>query len=273
MDEMEQWPELLVAENVAGFISGAKGENYKVFHNELIKRGYHIGPILLDAVRWVPQSRPRVFVIAVKNNIEIPGNLKSEGPNWLHSDTMIRVQNELDHWIWWNLPEPTLRQGKLTDLIEWDAPRDEPGKTQQLLKLLSALHLSKLKEYDGVVTTGYKRTRNGKQTLELRFDGIAGCLRTPQGGSSRQFVIFKNGNKYSSRLLSTREVARLMGAPESYILPEKYNDAYKAMGDAIAVPAVQYLTEFLLFPLMNAIKMQREKENSDGNLISTAFGL
>jgi DNA (cytosine-5)-methyltransferase 1 len=107
----------------------------------------------------------------------------------------------------------------------------------------------------------------------LRFDGIAGCLRTPEGGSSRQFIIFKNGDKYSSRLLSTREVARLMGAPDSYILPKVYNEAYKAMGDAIAVPAVQYLAEFLLFPLMNTIKIQRKKENDNGDLVSTAYGL
>ncbi|MGE5604130.1 MAG: DNA cytosine methyltransferase, partial [Bacteroidota bacterium] len=228
MDEMEQWPELLVAENVVGFISGAKGEHYKIFHQELTKRGYNVGPVLLDAARWIPQSRPRVFAIAVKNDLEIPQELKSKNPNWLHSKAMIRLQNELNHWIWWNLPEPMPRQKKLIDIIEWNAQRDDQEKTRKLLGLLSPRHLNKLNEYDEVVVTGYKRTRNGKQTLELRFDGIAGCLRTPQGGSSRQYVIFKNDDQYSSRLLSTREVARLMGAPESYILPDKYNDAYKA---------------------------------------------
>jgi DNA (cytosine-5)-methyltransferase 1 len=273
MDEMEQQPELLVAENVAGFVSGAKGEHYKLFHQELAKRGYNIGPVLLDAARWIPQSRPRVFAIAVKNDLEIPKELKNKTPNWLHSKAMISIRKELDNWIWWNLPEPMPRQRNLTDIIQWDAPRDAQEKTRELLGLLSPGHLAKLKEYDEVVATGYKRTRNGKQTLELRFDGTAGCLRTPQGGSSRQQVIFKKGNQYSSRLLTTREVARLMGAPESYILPEKYNDAYKAMGDAVAVPAVQYLTEFLLFPLMNVIKISREKEINDGDLIPAAYGL
>jgi DNA (cytosine-5)-methyltransferase 1 len=186
---------------------------------------------------------------------------------------MISIRKQLDNWIWWNLPEPMPRQRNLTDIIQWDAPRDAQEKTCELLGLLSPGHLAKLKEYDEVVATGYKRTRNSKQTLELRFDGTAGCLRTPQGGSSRQQVIFKKGNQYSSRLLTTREVARLMGAPESYILPEKYNDAYKAMGDAVAVPVVQYLTEFLLFPLMNVIKMSREKEINDGDLIPAAYGL
>lgn len=273
MDEMEKQPELLVAENVEGFVSGAKGEHYKLFHQELVKRNYSVGPVLLDAARWIPQSRPRVFVIAVKNDFIIPKELKSENPNWLHSKAMISIQNELENWVWWNLPEPMPRQKELSDIIEWDAPRDAQEKTRKLLELLSPGHLAKLKEYNEVVVTGYKRTRNGKQTLELRFDGIAGCLRTPQGGSSRQQIIFKNGDQYSSRLLTTREVARLMGAPESYILPKKYNDAYKAMGDAVAVPVVQYLTQFLLFPLMNGIKMMREKEINDGDLIPAAYGL
>jgi len=274
MDDMEQRPELLVAENVVGFVSGAKGEHYKIFHKELTRRGYKAGPVLLDAARWIPQSRPRVFVIAVKSDIEIPEGLISENPNWLHNDAIIRIQKELNHWLWWNLPKPTTsRQLNITDIIEWDAPRYDREKTEKLLSLLPQRHLDKLNEYNEVVATGYKRTRNGKQTLELRFDGIAGCLRTPQGGSSRQYVIFKSEEQYSSRLLTTKEVARLMGAPESYILPDKYNDAYKAMGDAVAVPAVQYLTEYLLFPLMNGIKMLREKENDDGDLISTAYGL
>ena len=84
----------------------------------------------------------------------------------------------------------------------------------------------------------------------MRFDGIAGCLRTPEGGSSRQYVILRQPDgRLVSRLLTIREVARLMGAPENYQLPENYNDAYAAMGDAVAVPPVRHLGKHLLAPL------------------------
>ena len=99
---------------------------------------------------------------------------------------------------------------------------------------------------------GYKRTRNGRQVLELRFDGIAGCLRTPEGGSSRQLLVLKRDGVLTTRLLTARETARLMGAPDRYQLPENYNDAYKAMGDAVAVPAVRFLAKNLLLPLCAA---------------------
>jgi DNA (cytosine-5)-methyltransferase 1 len=101
-----------------------------------------------------------------------------------------------------------------------------------------------------VVAAGYRRTRDGRQVLELRFDGVAGCLRTPEGGSSRQHVVFRKvGEDWETRLLTVRETARLMGAPDSYVLPGSYNDGYKAMGDAVAVPVTAWLARHLLTPL------------------------
>jgi DNA (cytosine-5)-methyltransferase 1 len=75
---------------------------------------------------------------------------------------------------------------------------------------------------------------------------MAGCLRTPGGGSSRHFLILKKPEGWASRLLTVRETARLMGAPESFHLPGGYNDGYKAMGDAVAAPVAAYLAKHLL---------------------------
>ena len=105
---------------------------------------------------------------------------------------------------------------------------------------------------DSVVACGYRRTRHGQQVLELRFDGLAGCLRTPEGGSSRQFVVIKKNGEPALRLLSAREAARLMGAPDNFVLPERYNDAYKAMGDAVAAPVARFLGENFLMRLSEA---------------------
>ena len=95
--------------------------------------------------------------------------------------------------------------------------------------------------------------RQGRQQLELRFDGIAGCLRTPEGGSSKQYLVVQNDGETHARLLTVRETARLMGAPDSFLLPGSYNDAYKAMGDAVAAPVVQFLGEQFLSKLAEAL--------------------
>ena len=48
--------------------------------------------------------------------------------------------------------------------------------------------------------------------------------------------------------MNRRELARLMGT-HTFRLPRHYNNAYRAMGDAVAVPAVRWLSDRLLTPL------------------------
>src|SRR5713226_9553854 len=93
------------------------------------------------------------------------------------------------------------------------------------------------------------RTSSRTQLPEVRFDQVAGCLRSPVGGSSRQSIVVVDGGTVRSRLLSPREAARLMGVPESYPLPKNYNEAYHLFGDGVAVPVVSWLEKHLLRPL------------------------
>ena len=114
------------------------------------------------------------------------------------------------------------------------------------------------------VGTIYKRTRDGFQCAEVRFDGIAGCLRTPGGGSSRQTIMVVHGESIKSRLISSREAARLMGLPEDYILPKKYNEAYHLLGDGVVVPVVAHLSQHLFLPIarLNHFSTQLSRRNS-----------
>ena len=106
----------------------------------------------------------------------------------------------------------------------------------------------------------YRRTRDGVQRAEVRFDGVSGCLRTPTGGSSRQTIVVVDGAKIRTRLLSPREAARLMGLPETYVLPTRYNDAYHLAGDGVVVPVVRYLEQQLLSPIIAAQRNGRLKK-------------
>ncbi|NMA38563.1 MAG: hypothetical protein GX937_00110, partial [Lentisphaerae bacterium] len=119
----------------------------------------------------------------------------------------------------------------------------------------------------------YKRTRNRRQVLELRFDGLAGCLRTPEGGSSRQVLVIAEDGIIKTRLLTVRETARLMGAPEDYKLPGSYNDGYKAMGDAVAVPVARFLAEKLLAPIAAQAEQRPAREKELPDVAGTTFFL
>jgi DNA (cytosine-5)-methyltransferase 1 len=97
------------------------------------------------------------------------------------------------------------------------------------------------------------RLRNGikQSTAEVRLDGIAGCLRTPKGGSARQIVIRAGNGRFSSRLLNARECARLMGA-EGFHLDENLslNDALFGFGDSVCVPVIEWIVENYFNPLL-----------------------
>ncbi len=254
LDESPTMPHVLVAENVTGLVSSNSGRNYLQLHDALVARGYAVGAIVLDAIHFLPQSRPRVFIVAFAQRFPLPDSLCQSGPGWCHSDAIQSVASErATSWIWWKIRKPVPRIGGLESIIEWDAPRDAPSRRDYLLGMISPLHRKELMRriFDGpAVFPGYRRTRNGSQVLELRFDNVAGCLRTPEGGSSRQVVVLRDAKgMVSTRLLTVRETARLMGAPDSYQLPGNYNDGYKAMGDAVAVPVARWLARHLLHPL------------------------
>lgn len=249
LDEMLEKPKILLLENVSGLLSANGGGNYRSLHMALVERGYRCGAIVINASYFVPQSRPRVFVIAVKNHCEIPDYLVGNDPCWLHSKAAIELGRTLPDWVWWKTEKPPRRHQTLKDIIDESIPYDK----DDVLRLLPERHKNKLNEHEMIYATGYRRTRHGTQQLELRCDGIAGCLRTPQGGSSKQYLVVKKDGVTHARLLTVREAARLMGAPDSFILPGSYNEGYKAMGDAVAMPVAEFIGERFLTKIAEAV--------------------
>ena len=146
IDELPSRPSVVVAENVVGLLSSASGANYRELHDDLVKRGYKVGAMVLDAERWVPQSRPRVFVVGVAEDIAISPELLDVGPNWAHTSAVVKVAANLDNWLWWKMPEPQSRQKTLFDIIEWDAPCFDEEKSQKTLALIPEPHIERLEK-------------------------------------------------------------------------------------------------------------------------------
>jgi DNA (cytosine-5)-methyltransferase 1 len=258
MDEAASRPPLVVAENVPGLLTLAGGAYYRSFHEALAKRGYLVGPVLLDAARWLPQSRRRVFVIALRKDVD-PGELAADRPGWAQPDPVRKACAGLHNEAWWRFPEPEKPTATLEDLVDSNLPFEE-AKQESLREMIPPRHLEAAfaEAANGRrVFPGFKRMRNGRQFLELRSDGLAGCLRTPGGGSSRQYLAIMEGSRLRIRLLSVSEAAALMGAPAGYRLPVSASEAYRAIGDAVAVPVTRHLAEHLLHPL--AMKAARSK--------------
>lgn len=263
-------PRVIVLENVYGALTSHAGKGFAAIGEALSMAGYRFGAMVIDAACFLPQSRPRVFFVAVEHGIPLPSGVVEGGPSTIwHPKALVIAYSGLSasakaDWVWWRLPIPSGEVIALADLIEekpsgvaWRSPEE----TARLLGMMSPLNRAKVevaKRAGGrMIGCVYRRTRADadgakRQRAEVRFDGVAGCLRTPSGGSSRQTILIIEGDLVRSRLLSPREAARLMGLEDGYKLPVRYNDAYHVAGDGVCPPVVGHIARHLLEPIIAA---------------------
>ncbi|MBS0480264.1 MAG: DNA cytosine methyltransferase [Proteobacteria bacterium] len=273
LDREGRKPRAIVLENVCGLLTSHDGADFAALCHAVGEAGYWFGALVVDAQLFLPQSRPRLFVVAVDLDQPIADRVLSPYAmdRW-HPERLRQAQAALPehlrrNWLWLAPPAPPVHNLRLADVVE-DDPADvtwhDEAATRRLLAMMSPINRAKV---DLVATNGgravgavYKRTRieNGVkvQRAEVRFD-VAGCLRTPAGGSSRQLIVSVEEGVVRSRLISARETARLMGLPEEYELPSNYNEAYHLTGDGVAVPVVQWIADKLLRPSLMLDRSRR----------------
>jgi DNA (cytosine-5)-methyltransferase 1 len=270
-------PKIVVVENVCGAITSHNGKDFAAICTTFARAGYRFGALVIDAKHFLPQSRPRLFVVGVRAGLPLPEGIAShEQSDLWHTRALRTAQAALPPearalWLWWTLPKPPKRRASFADLIESN-PKSvawrTPAQTAALLAMMSDVNRAKVeaaqKSGKRVVGGVYRRTRHDAfgrkvQRAEVRFDDIAGCIRTPAGGSSRQTIIIVEGADVRSRLISPRETARLMGLPDTYKLPDNYNEAYHLTGDGLAVPVVRHLACHIFAPIL-ALSEERPKK-------------
>lgn len=261
-------PKIIALENVPGMLTSRNGLDFNAVCQTFADADYRYGALTIDASLFVPQSRMRLFIIGVRADVDISPSLLSSAPQEpFHSRRLRKATSALSSrskkkLLWWRVPPPPFRTRTFADILEDESDGVKwrsATQTKQLLGLMSVANLAKVHAAQRagrrMVGGVYKRTRidenGGKaQRAEVRFDDIAGCLRTPSGGSSRQTILVVDGNDVRSRLVSARETARLMGLDDKYALPQNYNEAYHLTGDGVVVPVVRHIACHLFEPLL-----------------------
>lgn len=258
-------PRVIAFENVTGLLTSGGGADFTAVAQAFAEGGYRFGGLVTDAAHFTPQSRPRLFMVALHDSAGF-SPLTRLGPDPLWTPpALIAAEARLPEalrarWRWWRLPAPPLRNTGLADILEDDAAVRwfSEARTEALLALMAPAHRARIAAAQAqdarTVATVYRRTRpdgaGGRaQRAEARLDGVAGCLRTPAGGSSRQTLLVAEGGRLRARLLTPREAARLMGLPDSYRLPPGATEAYRLLGDGVAAPVAGWLGAHLLAPL------------------------
>ncbi|HEY5105890.1 MAG TPA: DNA cytosine methyltransferase [Caulobacteraceae bacterium] len=248
-------PRTVAIENVTGLLTSHGGVDFAAVCGALAGQGYRFGAIEVDAASFLPQSRRRVVIVGAR---EWAG---SSDPSPCESHSVRRAREGLPAhlrrgWIGWGRTPPQGRNTNLSALLEPDEAAIWQGaaRTERMIEMMNPRHRAKVRAAmaggERRVGAMFLRVRGGVQRAEVRFDGLAGCLRTPRGGSSRQAVIVVEAGRVRSRLMSPRETARLMGLPDSYALPSAANAALHVTGDGVAAPVVRWLAREVLEPLL-----------------------
>lgn len=271
-------PPLVMLENVTGFLTSHNGDD---FHQALIalnELGYAVDSFIIDAARFVPQSRQRLFVVGMRE--PKTRRVFSRQPHFNESECRPSLLADFITWnddIRWNLrnlPPLPERTRTLESILEPLSPNSaywwSQERTQYLLNQMSLRHRAQAKRMISGKRTTYgtvfRRVRNNKSMAELRTDGLAGCLRTPRGGSGRQILFAAGRGRCAARLLTPRECARLMGA-DNFTIDAPINQALFGFGDAVCVPVIAWIARNYLNPVWEQRYADRDVEQPQTNVI------
>lgn len=266
LDGQANKPKIVMLENVAGWLTSNSGQDFRITIQELNRLGYACDVFAIDAAHFVPQSRPRVFVVGMlASNANQDIFVFSKRSSSLKTQALEKaVITNLD--LCWNfLDVPALPDKIKADLsfvmeniADDDARWWSDNEVKRHLNMMSPINLSYLQGLQELSIYSYcpmyRRVRVGKQRAELRKDGLAGCLRTARGGSSRQMLVRVGKGTIKMRLMTPREYARLQGVPDDYPLPLQINQALTGFGDAVCVPVIVWIAENILNPLSKSLR-------------------
>lgn len=275
-------PQMVLLENVPGFLTSHGGADFATAIHELASLGYWLDSFVIDAQWFVPQSRPRLFLVGYQEELLRPPLVVKDfaaepmGSSWhaaIDRAARLRPRRLLDAmesinpptgWSTVDCGSPRPSRCSLIDVIDTDADQDwwEHAEVQRHCDMMFERHRRQIEllraESDGAtVLTAFRRVREGRQRMEVRFDGVAGCLRTPRGGSAKQIVLVIDRGDLRMRWMSPREYARLQGAGD-YRLPPNTIQGLFGFGDAVCVPVIEWIDRNMLTPVWEACSVRDE---------------
>lgn len=252
-------PAVVALENVTAFASSHDGRDIASAIKALNGLGYSMDVVKIDAIHFVPQSRPRLFLVGTLHHPAPTADIHdlTLRPTWL--DSIFNDGSLTTH----RMALPALPAAMTEGLGEYLEPMSDDDSRwwpeERVAAYVESLTDMQRERYEDLrvqngihFRTAYRRMRSGVPRWEMRSDGVAGCLRTSSGGSSKQAVVVLGNNQTKIRWMTPREYASLMGAPDFPLDGVALHHAYCGFGDAVCAPAVTWLSHYYLVPLLVA---------------------
>jgi DNA (cytosine-5)-methyltransferase 1 len=256
-------PKMIMLENVVGLLTGRNGEDFRKTCQSVAELGFYLDALIVDAKYFTPQSRPRLFIIGVVAGAVPPSSARENTPLFVarlnrrvnscnpRLREAVRNTSLPTGWIAFDTPNLTPTKMSLADVIDTDEHQAwwSQEEVDKHLARTSEAHRHKIEWYRESgktwISTMFRRIRQGTTRVEARFDGIAGCLRTANGGSARQIVILVQNHQIKMRWMTPREYARLQGAP-LFNIQRGVNQTLTGFGDGVCVPVIEWIDRHIL---------------------------
>jgi DNA (cytosine-5)-methyltransferase 1 len=228
----EKKPSAFLLENVKNLVSHDNGNTFRVIlqtlKNEL---GYEIHYKIIDGAHFVPQHRERILIVGFRGNTS---------------------------FSWDDIELPEKGKIKLSEILHPENGSElaeEPYTTGEKALVSSRYTLTpKLWEYLQAYAEKHRLAGNGFGFGLVKNHDIARTLsaRYYKDGSE---ILISQGSKKRPRRLTPRECARLMGFPDSFIIPVSDTQAYRQFGNSVVVPVIQEIARIMKSHVVN-LKMK-----------------
>ncbi|TVQ61566.1 MAG: DNA cytosine methyltransferase, partial [Phycisphaerales bacterium] len=246
-------PSRLMFENVMGLLSSGGGADFRALTARVNELGYGVDPLFVDAAWFTAQSRPRLYLLCARIDAVERADVEAVEASRVRPARLVAAMRANADLVWHarETPEPP-RAGVRVESVLEDLEEDDPRwwSAARAAYFVGQIHPSHAayarRMIDGRGESrvcAYRRVRPiegvKKSVIELRADGLAGCLRLPKGGSAKQMLLCAGDGRARVRYLTARECARLQGAPEP--APGfTENELLAGYGDAVCVPAARW---------------------------------
>lgn len=202
----EKRPDMILLENVQNLLTHDKGRTFKRIRKEITtERDYWMDYEILNSKDYVPQNRPRIFMVCVKRGI---------------CDLLFPK---------YEFPRPEKKRPSLSSIVDFEQEQDEK------------YYLSSKSKYYEL----FSEIEKGKTYQLRRYyvrenkSGLCPTLTANMGGGGHNVPFVRDSR--GVRKLTEYECLRLQGFPEDFDFPEDMglSHRYKQIGNSVTVPLVR----------------------------------
>jgi DNA (cytosine-5)-methyltransferase 1 len=252
-------PKVVILENVKGLLNHDEGRTLDTILHTMNEIGYTVDFNIVNSKFWLPQSRDRVYIVCIRDDLVKPERLKTKG-----SDAVAKARKRFANYMMiktFNFPWParTIVRSQLRDILD-EAPEERHYLTADKINVLVNAMRAANMEYPFMNGLGgYDFTSHvaDQVSFSVNGQGIAYCIdanywkgTSPSSvdNSKRTQVIEYDDNHTAFRVrkLTPLECFRAQGFPD--FIPKTLSEngisntnLYTMAGNAVSVPVVEEL--------------------------------